>query len=89
MRGAVPPLTMYVFMEWCLVKHKDNFIFVSRNETRGAVSKNFHNESTRTDILTSVSVLLGAHQPTHDIDRSLPVAPRCHDDTALQHPPSR
>jgi hypothetical protein len=27
MRGAVPPLPHYVFMAWCLVKHRDNFTF--------------------------------------------------------------
>jgi hypothetical protein len=27
MRGAIPPLPEYVFMAWCLVKHKDNFKF--------------------------------------------------------------
>jgi hypothetical protein len=25
MRGAIPPLPQYVFMVWCLVKHRDNF----------------------------------------------------------------
>jgi hypothetical protein len=25
MRGAIPPLPQYVFMAWCLVKHRDNF----------------------------------------------------------------
>jgi hypothetical protein len=25
MHGAVPPLPQYVFMAWCLVKHRDNF----------------------------------------------------------------
>jgi hypothetical protein len=25
MRGAIPPLSQYVFMAWCLVKHRDNF----------------------------------------------------------------
>jgi hypothetical protein len=25
MRGAIPPLPQYVFIAWCLVKHKDNF----------------------------------------------------------------
>jgi hypothetical protein len=23
MRGAIPPLTQYIFMAWCLVKHMD------------------------------------------------------------------
>jgi hypothetical protein len=28
MRGAIPPLPQYVFMAWCLVKHRDNFNLV-------------------------------------------------------------
>jgi hypothetical protein len=27
MRGAIPPLPQYVFMAWCLIKHRDNFTF--------------------------------------------------------------
>jgi hypothetical protein len=27
MRGAIPPLPQYVFMAWCLVKHRNNFAF--------------------------------------------------------------
>jgi hypothetical protein len=27
MSGAIPPLPVYVFMAWCLVKHRDNFTF--------------------------------------------------------------
>jgi hypothetical protein len=27
MRGAILPLPQYVSMVWCLVKHRDNFIF--------------------------------------------------------------
>jgi hypothetical protein len=27
MCGAIPPLPQYTFMEWCLVKHRDNFTF--------------------------------------------------------------
>jgi hypothetical protein len=27
MRGAIPPLSQYVFMAWCLVKHRDTYIF--------------------------------------------------------------
>jgi hypothetical protein len=26
-REAIPPLPQYVFMVWCLVKHRDNFTF--------------------------------------------------------------
>jgi hypothetical protein len=32
MRGAIPPLPQYVFMVWCLVKQRDNFIFLAYNE---------------------------------------------------------
>jgi hypothetical protein len=28
MRGAIPALLQYVFMVWCLVKHRDNFTFL-------------------------------------------------------------
>jgi hypothetical protein len=28
MRGSIPPLPQYVFMAWCLVKHRDNFTFI-------------------------------------------------------------
>jgi hypothetical protein len=27
MRGAIPPFLQYVFMAWCLIKHRDNFTF--------------------------------------------------------------
>jgi len=27
MRGAILPLPQYVFMAWCLVKHRNNFTF--------------------------------------------------------------
>jgi hypothetical protein len=25
MNGAIPPLSQYAFMAWCVVKHRDNF----------------------------------------------------------------
>jgi hypothetical protein len=28
MSGAMHPLPQYVFMAWCLVKHRDNFTFL-------------------------------------------------------------
>jgi hypothetical protein len=31
MCGALPPLPQYVFMAWCLVKHRDNFTFTFTN----------------------------------------------------------
>jgi len=30
MRGAVAPLRQYVFMIWCLIKHRNNSIFIKR-----------------------------------------------------------
>jgi hypothetical protein len=27
MCGTIPPFSLYVFMAWCLVKHRDNFVF--------------------------------------------------------------
>jgi hypothetical protein len=27
MSGTIPPLPQYVFMTWCLVKHRDNLTF--------------------------------------------------------------
>jgi hypothetical protein len=29
MCGAIPPLPLYIFMAWCLAKHRDNFIFTT------------------------------------------------------------
>jgi hypothetical protein len=29
--GVIHPLPPYVFIEWCLIKHKDNFTFTSGN----------------------------------------------------------
>jgi hypothetical protein len=26
-RGTIPPFPQYVFVTWCLVKHRDNFPF--------------------------------------------------------------
>jgi hypothetical protein len=43
MREAVLPLPHYAFMEWCLVKHRDNFtfiiVFIVRTLNLGKVAK--------------------------------------------------
>jgi hypothetical protein len=31
MRIAIPPLPQNVFMAWCFVKHRDNFIFYGKD----------------------------------------------------------
>jgi hypothetical protein len=33
MSGAIPPLLKGDFMAWCLVKHRDNFIFALTTAT--------------------------------------------------------
>jgi hypothetical protein len=35
MRGAIPSLPQYVFMAWCIAKHRDNFTFVPLPFIRG------------------------------------------------------
>jgi hypothetical protein len=34
MRGGIPPLPRYVFMAWCLVKHRENFTFFTFMDLR-------------------------------------------------------
>jgi hypothetical protein len=34
MRGAIPSLPQYVFMAWCLVKHRDSFTFTKNKVGR-------------------------------------------------------
>jgi hypothetical protein len=31
MRGAITPFPQYVFMEWCLVKHRDITLYETTN----------------------------------------------------------
>jgi hypothetical protein len=33
MRGAITPFPLYIFMAWCLVKHRDNFTFIINHHT--------------------------------------------------------
>jgi hypothetical protein len=44
MRGAIPPLHLYAFMAWCLVKHRDNFTFflylVKEQDPTKAIGRN-------------------------------------------------
>jgi len=30
-RGTIPPLRQYVFIVWCLAKHRDNFTFTFKD----------------------------------------------------------
>jgi hypothetical protein len=33
-RRAIPPIPQYVFMAWCLVKHRENFYFTCGEYSR-------------------------------------------------------
>jgi hypothetical protein len=39
MSRAIPLLPLYVFMEWCLVKHRDNFTFTFKPERKSPVGR--------------------------------------------------
>jgi len=36
MRGVIHPFSQYVFIAWCLVKHRDNFTFSITDISHGA-----------------------------------------------------
>jgi hypothetical protein len=56
MRGAIPPLPQYIFMAWCLVKHRHSFTFTF------AVSMN-SSVSDATSYATTCRPTLGQSQP--------------------------
>jgi hypothetical protein len=41
MHEAIPPLPLYVFMAWCLVKHRGNFTFNMLRDRLYKVLKNY------------------------------------------------
>jgi hypothetical protein len=43
MRGAIPLLPQYVFMAWCLVKHRDNFTLPFTFTLLHGICYSFHN----------------------------------------------
>jgi hypothetical protein len=62
MRGAIPPLPQYVFMAWCLVKHRDKFTFyVYLIPKRG--------------LITSSQELLAVLWPDHSLYKHLQTSP--------------
>jgi hypothetical protein len=42
MRGDIPALPQYVFMAWCLVKHRDNFTFTFHHKSKQKLSHSSH-----------------------------------------------
>jgi hypothetical protein len=44
MHGAIPPLPQYIFMAWCLVKHRDNFTLpftlLQKRDVKGYAGQN-------------------------------------------------
>jgi hypothetical protein len=63
MRGAIPPLLQYVFVAWCLVKHRDNFTLLTLPNTEEKVGKNYssllnHCQQMRFGAITSAQLHL-------------------------------
>jgi len=48
MHGAIPPFPQYVFMAWCLVKNKDNFVKEKLTQTpyTHTHTQTFHNHES-------------------------------------------
>jgi len=38
MRGTIPPLLQYVFIEWCLIKHRDFTFIIGLHHRQTSVS---------------------------------------------------
>jgi hypothetical protein len=68
MSGAIPPFLQYVFMAWCLVKHRDNFTFYFclQPTCRPALG------STQALIQIPKALSSGSKRPGHEVDHSLP-----------------
>jgi hypothetical protein len=58
MRGAILPLPQYVFMAWCLVKHRNNFTFYSYIHKSISVCKKHMSIINHTPACISVEFLL-------------------------------
>jgi hypothetical protein len=59
MRRAIPPLPQYVFMAWCLIKHRDNFTFYGS----GRLSFNIAVQATVFSLLHELSMShVGLHE---------------------------
>jgi hypothetical protein len=68
MRGAIPPLTQYVLMVWCLVKHRDNFTFhyISISHSHYAYTQRKTNfVIARFQVFTAIN----GHDPLVSLDR--------------------
>jgi hypothetical protein len=66
MRGARPPLPQYVFIAWCLVKHRDNFTFTFAFTSTSHMSSFFIKKiqkyaDNRKSKLLSISNLISIH----------------------------
>jgi hypothetical protein len=56
MRGAIPPLSQYVFMAWWLVKHRDNFTFTLPLGVNGRTTLIYILEETLNEDVDSIRV---------------------------------
>jgi hypothetical protein len=63
--GPTQPPILYVFMVWCLVKHRDNFTFTFTNNYHdGQVKENEMGETCNTDwgMRNSYKILFGERE---------------------------
>jgi hypothetical protein len=65
MRGVIPPLPQYVFIAWCLVKHKENFTFLNVLTSPEFSGTHTWNGSGSTHIKFCYRVRKGDYLPTY------------------------
>jgi hypothetical protein len=54
MRGAIPPLSQYFFMVWCLFKRRDNYAFTFYYNNN---NNNNNNRNDDDDTFTTAKVM--------------------------------
>jgi hypothetical protein len=65
MSGAIPPLPQYVFMTWCLLKHRDSFNLTFSCEKFHKVTKDEHQGAT---LLAAITTLVLLVRRSHQTD---------------------
>jgi hypothetical protein len=71
MRGAIPPLTQYVFTVWCLVKHRNNFTsYLLPNTNREIISRKWAGRvALMGEIINSYRILVGKPEVKRPLGR--------------------
>jgi hypothetical protein len=66
MSGAIAPLPIYVFMAWCLVKHRD---FPLRPKPQGLIRETYNNSNNGKNLEKISNYKLKAKYPNDDLDQ--------------------